>query len=140
MNFCNKLFSLIELILISIDLIVLDLDSEILKIGYNLKCGLTTQPIQKRISNLQTSLFIDCVIVYCTNELVNCKIYKYLLKKILKDYRIRKDREFYDVNSCDIKEIYENFNYINLILNTEEKLNEYIKNNHPEYFNKKRTR
>ena len=108
--------------------------------GDNLKCGLTTQKIEKRISNLQTSLFINCTIVYCTNELVNCKIYEYLLKKILKDYRIRKDREFYDVKPCDIKEIYENFNYINLILNTEEKLNEYIKNNHPEYFNKKRTR
>ena len=108
--------------------------------GANLKCGLTTQPIQKRISNLQTSLFIDCTIVYCTNELVNCKIYEYLLKKILKDYRIRKDREFYNIDSYDITEIYDNFNHINSILNTETKLNEYIKNNHPEYFNKKRKR
>jgi hypothetical protein len=90
-----------------------------------LKCGLTTQKLQKRISNLQTSLFIDCKIVYQTNELVNCKIYEYLLKKILKDYRVRNDREFYDIESDEIKEIFENFNYINSILNTEEKLNEY---------------
>lgn len=100
----------------------------------NLKCGLTTQKLQKRISNLQTSLFIDCKIVYHTDELINCKIYEYLLKKILKDYRVRNDREFYDIEPDEIQEIFERFNYINSILNTEEKLNEYIKNNHPEYF------
>jgi hypothetical protein len=99
-----------------------------------LKCGLTTQKLQKRISNLQTSLFIDCKIVYHTEELVNCKIYEYLLKKILKEYRERNDREFYNIEPYEIKEIFENFNYINSILNTPEKLNEYIKNNHPEYF------
>jgi len=99
-----------------------------------LKCGLTTQKLQKRISNLQTSLFIDCEIVYHTEELVNCKIYEYLLKKILKEYRKRNDREFYNIEPEDIKEIFDNFTYINSVLNTEEKLNEYIKNNHPEYF------
>jgi len=105
-----------------------------------LKCGLTTQKLQKRISNLQTSLFIDCVIVYHTEELVNCKIYEYLLKKILKEYRERQDREFYNIEPEDIKEIYDNFNHINSILNTQKKLYEYIKNNHPEYYrlNKKR--
>jgi len=106
-----------------------------------LKCGLTTQKLQKRISNLQTSLYIDCEIISYTNELVNCKIYEYLLKKILNNYRIRKDREFYNVEPEEIKEIFNNFNFINSILNTEEKLNEYIKNNYPEYFknSKKRT-
>ena len=106
-----------------------------------LKCGLTTQKLQKRISNLQTSLYIDCEIISYTNELVNCKIYEYLLKKILNNYRIRKDREFYNVEPEEIKEIFNNFNFINSILNTEEKLNEYIKNNYPEYFKnpKKRT-
>lgn len=99
-----------------------------------LKCGLTTQKLQKRICNLQTSLFIDCEIVCYTDELVNCKIYEYLLKKILKDYRERQDREFYNIEPDEIKEIFYNFNYINYILNTEKKLNEYIKNNHPEYF------
>lgn len=83
---------------------------------------------------MQTSLFIDCEIVYHTEELVNCKIYEYLLKKILKEYRERSDREFYNIEPEEIKEIFDNFNYINTILNTEEKLNEYIKNNHPEYF------
>lgn len=99
-----------------------------------LKCGLTTQKLNKRISNLQTSLFIDCEIISHTDELVNCKIYEYLLKKILNNYRIRKDREFFDIEPDEIKEIFNSFNYINSILNTEEKLNEYIKNNHPEYF------
>ena len=99
-----------------------------------LKCGLTTQKLQKRISNLQTSLFIDCKIVYHTEELVNCKIYEYLLKKILKEYRERHDREFYNIEPDEIKELFDNFSYINSILNTQKKLDEYMKNNHPEYF------
>jgi hypothetical protein len=99
----------------------------------NLKCGLTSQKLKKRVSNLQTSLFVDCEIVCFTDILVNCKIYEYLLKKILKKYRVRDDREFYNIEQDEIKEIFENFNYINKILNTEEKLNEYMKNNHPEY-------
>ena len=37
----------------------------------NIKCGLTTQKIEKRISNLQTSLFIDCELIATTNQLVN---------------------------------------------------------------------
>ncbi len=99
-----------------------------------IKCGFTTQNLNKRIANLQTSLFINCEIVSYTNELVNCKIYEYILKKILKNYRVRRDREFFDILPEEIKEIYDSFNYINSILDTEEKLNEYIKNNYPEYF------
>ena len=45
----------------------------------NIKCGLTTQKIEKRISNLQTSLFIDCKIIAMTKLLVDCKIYEFLL-------------------------------------------------------------
>lgn len=104
----------------------------------NIKCGLTTQRIEKRISNLQTSLFIDCQIIATTSQLVNCKIYEFLLKKILKECRLRNDREFFNVDIETIKEIYQTFDYINLILNTEEKLNEYMERNFPEYFNKKR--
>jgi hypothetical protein len=105
-----------------------------------LKCGLTTQRIEKRISNLQTSLFIDCEIIATTNQLVNCKIYEFLLKKILKEYRLRSDREFFNVDIESIKEIYQTFDYVNTILDSEEKLNEYIERNYPEYFNKKRNR
>ena len=127
--------------------------------GANLKCGLTTQKIEKRISNLQTALFIDCEVIATTNQLVNCKIYEFLLKKILKEYRIRtdsqektlvfsgapknnfiiflSDREFFNVDYSTIKEIYETFNYINSILDTEEKLNNYIERNYPEYYNRK---
>ena len=106
--------------------------------GHNLKCGLTTQKIEKRISNLQTSLFIDCELIATTNQLVNCKIYEFLLKKVLNHYRIREDREFFNVEIDMIKEIFETFNHINSILDTDEKLNEYIKRNYPEYYNKKR--
>ena len=52
-----------------------------------LKCGLTTQKIEKRISNLQTSLFIDCELIAITNKLINCRVYEFLLKKILKEQR-----------------------------------------------------
>lgn len=106
--------------------------------GVNLKCGLTTQKIEKRISNLQTSLFIDCEIIAITNKLVNCKIYEFLLKKVLKEYRLREDREFFNVEIDMIKEIFETFNYINSILDTEQKLNDYMMRNYPEYYNKKR--
>ena len=60
------------------------------------------------------------------------------LKKVLTHYKIRKDREFFDIDNDQIKEIYESFNYINKILNTEEKLIEYMKINHPEYFKSSR--
>lgn len=97
--------------------------------------------MKKRLSNLQTSLIDNCTVIYTTDVLLDCYFYEYILKKILKDYRVRRDREFYDIEPDEIKDIYESFNSINSILNTEEKLNEYIKNNHPEYFrlSKKRT-
>jgi hypothetical protein len=57
----------------------------------NIKCGFTTQKLQKRISNLQTSLFVDCEIICFTDILIDCKIYEYLLKKILKPYRVMTD-------------------------------------------------
>ena len=85
------------------------------------------------------SLFIDCEIIATTNQLINCKIYEFLLKKVLKEYRIREDREFFNVEIDMIKEIFETFNYINSILDTEEKLNNYIMNNYPEYLKKNET-
>lgn len=103
------------------------------------KCGRTTQTINKRLSNLQTSLLDNCKIIYTTDILLDCYFYEYLLKQILKKYRPRYDREFYDVELNEIQEIFEGFNFINQILNTEEKLNSYIKNNYPEYLNKKRS-
>jgi len=102
------------------------------------KCGRTTQLINKRLSNLQTSLLDNCNIIYLTDTLLDCYFYEFLLKKFLKNYRLRTDREFFEIEFDEIKEIYETFNFINTILNTEEKLNEYIKNNYPEYL-KKRT-
>ena len=105
------------------------------------KCGRTTQLINKRLSNLQTSLLDNCKIICLTDKLLDCYFYEFLLKKFLKNYRLRTDREFFQIEFDEIREIYETFNLINSILNTEEKLNEYIKNNYPEYFKnpKKRT-
>lgn len=100
----------------------------------NIKCGLTTQKIEKRISNLQTSLFKDCEIIATTDKLVNCRMYEFLLKKILKEYRVRTDREFFNIETDMIQEIYKTFNYMNSILDTPNKLNNYILNNYPEYF------
>ena len=85
---------------------------------------------------MQTSLLENCVVIYTTDTLLDTYFYEYLLKQILKKYRVRKDREFFDVCDDDIKEIYETFNYINSILDTEEKLNNYIERNYPEYFKK----
>jgi len=74
---------------------------------------------------MQTSLLENCFVIYTTDTLLDTYFYEYLLKQILKKYRVRKDREFFDVYDDEIKEIYETFNYINLILDTEEKLNNY---------------
>jgi hypothetical protein len=56
---------------------------------------------------------VDCEVIATTNQLVNCKIYEFLLKKVLKEYRLREDREFFNVEIDMIKEIFETFNYIN---------------------------
>jgi hypothetical protein len=98
------------------------------------KCGRTTQTINKRVSNLKTSLLGNINIIYTTNLLVDCCFYEYLMKRILKNYRIKPNKEMFDVYDEDIKEIFETFNYINSICDTEEKLNWYIQNHHPEYF------
>jgi len=57
------------------------------------KLGRTRQTIKKRIGNMQTSLLGNIDIIYTTNLLVDCYFYEYLLKQILKNYRInsRKD-------------------------------------------------
>ncbi len=70
--------------------------------------------------------------------MVNCKIYEYLLKKILIEYRLRTNREFFNVDVEIIEQVFNTFNYLNSILNTEEKLNNYIMNNYPEYFKKRK--
>ncbi len=61
------------------------------------KCGRTTQTINKRVSNMQTSLLENCVVIYTTDTLLDTYFYEYLLKQILKKYRVRKDREFFNV-------------------------------------------
>ena len=93
------------------------------------KLGITSIHIKRRISNLNTSLYIECELSYTTDELVCCLYYEKLLKNLLIYYRINPKREFYRINKDDIKMIYNFFNEMNKILNTDEKLNEYIYKN-----------
>ena len=96
-----------------------------------LKIGLTIQDLKKRIGSLQTSLFFDCEIECYTNNLVDCRFYESIIHFLLKKYRLRKDREFFEIEASEVKEIFKTINLINTILDTEEKLNEYIENNYP---------
>ena len=66
----------------------------------------------------------------------NTKPYEYLLKKILKDYKLRKNREFYNITENEIILIYDFFNELNRELNTHDKLLEYIKKTDIKYYKK----
>lgn len=102
------------------------------------KCGRTTKPIKKRISNMQTSLLGNIDIIYTTDTLVDCYFYEYLMKQILKNFRIKTNKEMFDVYEEDLINMFDTFNYINGIFNTEEKLNWYIENFYHEYFKKRK--
>ncbi len=102
------------------------------------KCGRTIQTINKRVSNMQTSLLDNCFVIYTSDTLLDTYFYEYLLKITLKKYRVRKDREFFDVYDDEIKEIFETFNHMNTILDSHKKLNLYIERNYPEYFKKRK--
>lgn len=102
------------------------------------KMGRTSQPIKKRISNMQTSLLENIEVIYTTDILLDTYFYEYLLKKILKDYRIKTNKEMFDVDEVNIKLIFDFFNELNLLLNSEIKLNFYIENQYPEYSKKRK--
>jgi hypothetical protein len=102
------------------------------------KMGRTRQTIQKRISNMQTSLLGEIDIIYTTNELLDCYFYEYLMKQILKNYRIKPNKEMFDVYDEDIKMLFDFINELNSKFNTEEKLNWYIENFYPEYLKKRK--
>jgi hypothetical protein len=102
------------------------------------KMGRTTQTIKKRISNMQTSLLDDIDIIYITNELTDCYFYEYLMKQILKNYRIKPNKEMFNVDNEDIKIIFDFFNELNNQLNDQIKLNNYINLYYPEYFKKRK--
>jgi hypothetical protein len=107
--------------------------------NYNIhKIGNTWQTIKSRVSTIQTSLYLDCEIVYQTEELVCCKFYEKLLETILSNYRVNPKREFYYVSKEEIIMIFNFFSELNKILDTEEKLLKYIQENNTEYLNKKR--
>lgn len=99
-----------------------------------LKCGVTSQLINKRIGNIQTGNPINCEIVYITDNLLYPYYYERLLKKRLEEQRY--NREFYTVDDEEITKIYEDFNVMNKILNTEELILLYIKENDGEYYKK----
>jgi hypothetical protein len=102
------------------------------------KMGRTTQTIKKRISNMKTSLLGNIDIIYTTNELIDCYFYEYLMKQILKKYRIKPNKEMFNVDESDIEIIFNFFNELNDVLNDEIKLNNYINLNYPEYFKKRK--
>jgi hypothetical protein len=102
------------------------------------KMGRTTQTIKKRISNMKTSLLGDIDIIYTTNELTDCYFYEFLMKQILKKYRINSRKEMFNIDDEDIKELFQTFNYINSIFDTNEKLNLYIQTHHPKYLKKRK--
>jgi len=101
------------------------------------KLGRTRQILNKRIVNMQTSLLGNIDIIYTTNLLVDCYFYEFLLKQILKKYRINSRKEMFYVNEDDIKLIFDFFNELNNYFNTQEKLNQYILNQFPEYLKNK---
>ena len=106
---------------------------------YNIhKIGNTGQTIKSRVSTIQTSLYLDCEIVYHTEELVCCKYYEKLLETILSNYKVNPRREFYYISKEEIIMIFNFFSELNKFLDTEEKLLKYIQENNPEYLNKKR--
>ena len=104
------------------------------------KIGNTGQNIKSRIATIQTSLYLNCEIVYQTNELVCCNYWEKVLENILSKYRINPKREFYCISEEEIKLIFDFFNEFNNQLDTTEKLNNYIKNNYPGYLSKKRNK
>ena len=73
------------------------------------KIGNTGQNINKRISNMQTSLYINCELEYVTTNLICCKYYEFLLKNILLSYKVNPRREFYFITKEEIKLIFDFF-------------------------------
>ena len=102
------------------------------------KCGRTTRTVKERISNMKTSLLGNIHIIYTTDTLIDSYFYEYLMKQILKNYRIKPNKEMFDICEDDIKMIFDFINELNTIFDTEEKLNWYIQNQHHEYLKKRK--
>ena len=98
------------------------------------KCGLTTQCMNRRLSGLHTSLPYDCNILITSDELIDVNFYEHVLKKFLSGFRHRNDREFFDVNENDIKQIFNFINLMNRMYNTTDLLEEYMKTNYTNYY------
>ena len=71
-----------------------------------IKCGVSGQLIQKRIQTIQTSLPINCDVIYTTDDLLYPYFYEKMLKKILSQYRFRNNREFYSITESDVIHIF----------------------------------
>jgi hypothetical protein len=98
------------------------------------KCGVTSQLVEKRVINIQTGNPENCNILYTTDNLLYPYYYERLLKKTLKEQRY--NREFYIIEEEEIVKIYDDFNVMNKILNSEELILLYIKENDKEYYKK----
>ena len=103
------------------------------------KIGNTGNTLKSRISTIQTSLYLDCQIVYQTNILTCCVFYEKVLEKILAKYRVNLKREFYYISEEEIKMIFDFFNELNFQLDTDDKLLNYIEEHYPEFINNKKS-
>lgn len=79
-----------------------------------IKCGVTSQNIEKRMSNLNTGNPENCEVIYMTEELIYPYYYEKLLKEMLKESNY--NREFYKIEEEEVKKIYKKFNEMNKIL------------------------
>jgi hypothetical protein len=77
-------------------------------------------------------------VCYVTNQLICGKFYEYIFDTILSNYRIHPKREFYCVSEEEIKTIFDFFNELNIHLDSEDKLLNYIQKYNPEYLNKQK--
>lgn len=102
------------------------------------KIGNTRQTLKSRLSTIQTSLYVDCEIVAQTDELVCCLFWEKILEKLLAPYRVNPKREFYYIDKEEIEMIFNFINEFNKILDTREKLSNFIQQNYPDYYYKKR--
>ena len=98
----------------------------------------STCDIKKRISCIQTSLYEDCVIECQTNNLKCINFFEHIVKHIiLKNYKLRKDREFYKIEVANAQQIFETFNIINEQM-SEEQIIEYMRIYLPDYYKRQK--
>ena len=78
-----------------------------------IKLGRTTQLISKRLSNLQTALPVDCVVLFTTDILIDCHHSEKILHDMLAYHRYKRCREFFYAPVELIRKIFDCINELN---------------------------